>query len=161
MKALPVAGAAAYLVDAKTSLVATFGIIEDDILLATPGACHCWVQRDGYAIDFIAPVFRENLLAAGISHATPRKMFQWPLAATEDELTCDGTFSLFPDQERTRAMIQNFESTSSSGDLANACTHWYHRPPKRIAETMDMANNLGKVIRLRVSNKTAERSARR
>lgn len=33
VKALPVAGAAAYLVDDKTSLVATFGKIEDDIFL--------------------------------------------------------------------------------------------------------------------------------
>ena len=153
VKALPVAGAAAYMVDATTSLVATFGKIEDDMLVATPEAFHCWVQCDGFAIDFMAPVFRENLQAAGISHAIPRKMFQRPLATmanTEDELTGDGAFSLFPDQERTQAMIQNFESTASSGDLANVCTHWYRRPPKRIAETMDMANDLGKVIRLKL-----------
>lgn len=153
VKALPVAGAAAFMVDAKTSLVATFGKIEEDMLIATPEAFHCWVQCDGFAIDFMAPVFRENLQAAGISHATPRRMFQRPLAAmasTADELTSDGAFSLFPDQERTQAMIQNFEATASSGDLANVCTHWYRRPPKYIAETMDMANDLGKVIRLKL-----------
>lgn len=153
VKALPVAGAAAYMVDDKTSLVATFGKIEDDMLVATPNAFHCWVQCDDYAIDFMAPVFRENLQAAGISHATPRKMFQRPLAAmasTADELTGDGAFSLFPDRESTQAMVQNFEATASSGDLAKICTHWYRRPPKRIAETMDIANDLEKVIRLKL-----------
>jgi hypothetical protein len=153
VKALPVAGAAAYMVDAKASLVATFGKIEDDMLVATPEAFHCWVQCEEFAIDFMAPVFRENLQAAGISHSTPRKMFQLPLASmanTAEELTQDGAFSLFPNQERTQAMIQNFESTGSSGDLANVCTHWYRRPPKRIAETIDMADDLGKVTRLKL-----------
>lgn len=93
LTALPVSGAAAYMVDADTSLVATFGKIEDDMLIATPEAFHCWVECDGYAIDFMAPVFRENLNAAGMRHATPRKMFQRPLsemASSSAQLARDG-----------------------------------------------------------------------
>lgn len=150
-KALPVAGAAAYMVDAETSLVATFGKIEEDMLIATPEAFHCWVQCDGYAIDFMAPVFYENLRAAGISHAISRKMFQRRLAemaSSSAELTREGTFTLFLDSERTQAVIENFEAKASSGDLANICAHWYRRPPKRMSETLEMANDLGKVERL-------------
>jgi len=150
-RALPVAGAAAYMVDADTSLVATFGKIEDDMLIATPDAFHCWIECDGYAFDFMAPVFRENLQAAGIPHAIARRMFQRPLAemaSLSAELTCEGAFSLFPDSERTQAMIESFDAKASSGDLANVCSHWYRRPPKRISETLNMANDLGKVIRL-------------
>lgn len=150
-KALPVAGAATYMVDPETSLVATFGKIEDDMLISTPDAFHCWVQCDGYAIDFMAPVFRENLQAAGILSVIARKMFQRPLvsmASSWDELTDEGAFSLFPDSERTQAMIENFEAKASSGDLANICSHWFRRPPKRMSETQDMRNALGKVERL-------------
>ncbi len=151
LKALPVAGAAAYMVDSNSSFVATFGKIEDGMLVSSPEAFHCWVQCDGYAIDFMAPVFRENLQAAGFSSPIARRMFQRPLvemAESSAELDCDGAFSLFPDSERTQAMIENFEAKASSGDLANICSHWYRRPPKRISETLDMANDLGKVERL-------------
>jgi uncharacterized membrane protein (DUF485 family) len=64
--ALPVAGAAAYMVDAKTSLVATFGKIEDDMLVATPDAFHCWVQYDGYAIDFMATPIGGTRITIGL-----------------------------------------------------------------------------------------------
>ena len=151
LKALPVAGAAAYMVDSNTSLVATFGKIEDGMLVSSAEAFHCWVQCDGYAIDFMAPIFRENLQAAGISSPVTRKMFQRPLAEMVESsagLDSDGAFSLFPSSERTQAMIENFEAKASSGDLANICSHWYRRPPKRISETLDMANDLGKVERL-------------
>lgn len=149
--ALPIAGAAAYMVDADTSLVATFGKFEGDMLVATPDAFHCWIECDGFAIDLMAPVFRENLQAAGIQHTTARKMFQRPLsemASTSAELTREGAFSLFPDRERTQAMIANFDAKLSSGDLANVCAHWYRRPPKHMPQTLDMANDLGNVNRL-------------
>lgn len=151
LKALPIAGAAAYMVDSDTSLLATFGIIEDGMLISSAEAFHCWVQCDGYAIDFMAPVFRENLQAAGNSSVIARKMFQRPLtemAESSDELDSDGAFSLFPSSNRTQAMIENFEAKASSGDLADVCAQWYRRPPKRISETLDMANDLGKVERL-------------
>ena len=151
LKALPVAGAAAYMVDSDTSLVATFGKIEDGMLISSAEAFHCWIQCDGYAIDFMAPVFRENLQTARLSSPIARKMFQRPLdemAKSPAELDFDGAFSLFPSSERTQAMIKNFEAKASSGDLANVCSHWYRRPPTRISGTLDMANDLGKVERL-------------
>lgn len=151
LKAIPVAGAAAYMVDSDTSLVATFGKIEHGMLVSSAEAFHCWVQCDGYVIDFMTPVFRENLQAAGISSPIARKMFQYPLAEMVEssvELDSDGAFSLFPSSERTQAMIENFEAKASFGDLANVCSHWYRRPPKRISETLDMSNDLGKVERL-------------
>lgn len=150
-KALPVAGAAAYMVDTKTSLIATFGKIEADLLISTPDAFHCWIQCEGYAIDFMAPVFRENLRAAGTLSTIARKMFQRPLAemATSfDELTHEGAFSLFPNSECTQAMIEDFEAKASSGDLANICSHWFRRPPKRIPDTLNMGNDLGKIEHL-------------
>ena len=139
------------MVNSDTSLVATFGKIEGGMLVSSAEAFHCWVQCDGYAIDFMAPIFRENLQTAGISSPIARKMFQRPLvemAVSFVSIDSDGAFSLFPSSDLTQAMIENFEAKASSADLANICSHWYRRPPKRISETFDMANDLGKVEHL-------------
>lgn len=151
LNALPVAGAAAYMVRADKGLIATFGKREDDRLIATPEAFHCWVECDGYAIDFMAPIFQENLAAAGIQDAIPRRMFQRRVAertTSPADLAEDGAFSLFPDQKRTMEVMANFDARSTSGDLANLCAHWYRRPPKHISPTLDMANDAGDVRRL-------------
>jgi Protein of unknown function (DUF2026) len=153
LNAVSVAGAAAYMVDSDTSLVATFGKIEDGMLVPSGNAFHCWVECEGYAIDFMAPVFRENLQAAGILSPIARKMFQRPLAEmaeTSAELDSDAAFSLFPSSERTQIIIENFKAHAASGDLANICSSWYRRPPKRIAESLDMVNDLGIVERLKL-----------
>lgn len=151
LNALPVAGAARYRVGADKALAATFGQIEGDRLIATPEAFHCWVECDGYAIDFMAPIFPESLAATGLQEAIPRRMFQRrsaDMAATSAALSHDGAFSLFPDQQRTMEVIQNFDAKHASGDLANTCAHWYRRPPKKISPTLDVANGAGEVRRL-------------
>ena len=74
LKALPVAGAAAYVVDSSASRIAMFGKLEDEMLVSSPEAFHCWVQCNGYAVDFMAPVFRENLQSSGISWPIARNM---------------------------------------------------------------------------------------
>ncbi|MDD5177518.1 MAG: DUF2026 family protein [Sterolibacterium sp.] len=153
LSALPVSGAAAYLVDYKTSLAATFGKIEDGMLVAGSDAFHCWIECDGFAIDFMAPVFRENMQAAGIPNTIARKMFQRPLSEAVsllDDFTHEGVFSLVRDGERTQSMIENFDAKVSSGDLANVCSHWYRRPPKRIPETQGMADDRGGIEHLRL-----------
>lgn len=151
LNALPVAGAARYLVDADKAQLATFGQVEGDTLIATPEAFHCWVECDGYAIDFMAPIFSENLAATEKQHAIPRRMFQRriaEMAKTSAALTHDGAFSLFTDQQRTMDVMQNFDAKHASGDLANTCAHWYRRPPKKIPPTLDVANGAGEVRRL-------------
>lgn len=151
LNALPVAGAARYTVDADKALAVAFGQIEGDRLIATPEAFHCWVECDGYAIDFMAPIFREGLALTGIHEAIPRRMFQRriaEMAKTSDGLAVDGAFSLYPDQQRTMAVMKNFDARHASGDLANTCAHWYRRPPKNIPTTLDVANAAGTVQRL-------------
>lgn len=153
LDAVAVSGAAAYVVNAEERFVATFGKVEADTLVAVPDAFHCWVQCSGYAIDFMSPVFPENLLSSGFAGAVPRRMFQRPLAdississmASDPE---DGAFCLLPSQERTEAMVRNFSAKAANADLASICAYWYRRPPERIDEHLDMQNDLGAVARL-------------
>jgi Protein of unknown function (DUF2026) len=65
MDALPVAGAAAYAVGSDHAIVATFGNIENNELRTTPDAFHSWVECKGYVIDFMSPIFQENLQVRG------------------------------------------------------------------------------------------------
>lgn len=153
LNAIPVAGAAAYMVSEENSLVATFGKIEEDMLVSASDAFHCWVECDGYAIDFMAPVFRENLQSAGLLNTVPRRMLQRPLiqmVSTLSELTHEGSFSLARSIERTEQMHASFSAKHASSDLMNVCAHWYRRPPKRMSETLDMGNDLGEVVRLKL-----------
>lgn len=151
LNAFPVSGAAAYTLNAKTGFVAMFGAFENDRLTASPEGFHCWIECDGFAIDFMAPIFRENLRSSGLVLPVPRRMFQRPLdamASHEGQLVSDGSFCLIPDSERSQRMIENFNAVQMNGDLANVCLHWYRRPPKRIAEFFDVADETSAVTRL-------------
>src|SRR5438128_1410751 len=76
LNARAVAGGAVYRVEPETA--ATFGRVTQDNRLDEfdQAAFHCWVESDGVAIDFMAPVFRENLHGSGHESSAPRKMFQ-------------------------------------------------------------------------------------
>jgi Protein of unknown function (DUF2026) len=150
----PVGGAAAYMLDAKASLVATFGKIEHNMLVSAPDAFHCWVQCGGYAIDFMAPLFPDKLKAAGISAPISRKMFQRPLtdmASSFQDLAHEGAFALLPDARRTRAIPEYIEANACAADLAHICCHWYRPPPERISETLDIVDNIGQLEHLQLS----------
>jgi hypothetical protein len=156
-EAWPVAGAAAYMLDRQTSIVATFGKIEKNFLVSAPDAFHCWIQCNGYAIDFMAPVFPETLKAAGVSARIARNMFQRPIADSArfvPDLVDDRAFALLPDVGRTRAIFEYFEAHACAFDLVHICCEWYRPPPKRISETMDIADDLGRIERLRLGGPT-------
>jgi len=131
--ATPVAGTAVFLLDASESLALRYGS-EEQADGGLSGDFHCWVQCEGYAIDFMAPIFQESLAHGGHRHVVPRKMFQRALSAQAphvDELRREGDFALFPNKERTLDLTTNFSQLET--DLANVCIDWYRRPPKRMA----------------------------
>ena len=153
LNAFPIAGAAAFAVNADDSFVATFGRVEKGDLICATDAFHCWVDCDGFAIDFMAPIFQESFRASGHNATIARRMFQRRLtlmAPNLEELTHEGAFLLRPDAEHTKSVIGDFSTKHANTDLANICLYWYKRPPKRVAETLDMQDDLGNVTRLKL-----------
>jgi hypothetical protein len=80
IKAIPMAGAAAFLFDAHSDPknLWLFGWFENQVLVSANDAFHCWIEADGVVIDFIAPLFVETFRAAGSPSIVPRRMFQKP-----------------------------------------------------------------------------------
>ena len=152
LKAHAVSGGAAYAISDEDAVVATFGRVENSELTATPVEFHCWVECDGFAIDFMSPIFRENLQAARLTTAVPRRMFQKPLAAMSPTLpqyfSSEGMFHLAPSLENTETMIKNFDA--SKADLAALCVHWYRRPPTPMNEYLDIQDDLGRITHLKL-----------
>lgn len=155
LNAVPISGAAAYAVGVDNSLVATFGEIENNNFISTTDAFHCWIECEGYVIDFMSPVFQENLLFSGLKTAIPRRMFQRSRAAMSmfssfSEIFHEGAFCCIPSDERTVAMLKIFSDKPVNSDLANICRYWYRRPPKKIDHALDMRDDLGRVTHLKL-----------
>lgn len=153
MNAFPVAGAAFYLVSKDGSGALSFGVIDGDKVDSNSDAFHCWVQCDGVALDFMAPVFQELLVAAGHPMAVPRQMFQKDLArmcAGPNELKVQGDFRLEPNLALTRDLLQQFMNKAALSNLSQVCLDWYRKPPRELGTDLVMqgADGAGTTIKL-------------
>ncbi|WP_034293426.1 DUF2026 family protein [Herbaspirillum sp. RV1423] len=152
--AFPVAGAAFYLVSADSSGALSFGTLDGDKVDSNSDAFHCWVQCEGYALDFMAPVFQELLAAAGHPIAVPRQMFQKDLtrmSASPDALKALGDFRLEPNLALTRELLQQFTNKPALSNLSQVCMEWYQKPPKELGSDLVMQNAEGEGTKIRLS----------
>jgi hypothetical protein len=139
--AFPVAGAAFFLISKDGSGALSFGTLDGDKVDSNSDAFHCWVQCDGYALDFMAPVFEELLEDAGHPMAVPRQMFQKDLArmsASPTELSALGDFRLEPNLALTRELLQQFMNKPALSNLSQVCMDWYQKPPKELGTGLVM-----------------------
>lgn len=153
--AFPVAGAAFYLISQEGKGALSFGALgEDGAVSSNQDAFHAWVQCDGYAIDFMAPVFQELLAAAGHPIPVPRRMFQKDLgrmSASVAELAQPGDFFLAPDLALTRELLQQFMGKKALGNLSQICTEWFRKPPKAMPDDLALQGAEGEVSRIRLN----------
>ena len=152
--AFPVAGAAFYLVDRAQGAALSFGAIADDgVISSNHDAFHAWVQCDGYAIDFMAPVFQELLAAAGHAMPVPRRMFQKNLArmsASHTALAAPGDFFLAADLALTRTMLQQFMAKKALTNLSEVCLDWYRKPPRSMPDDLALQGAEGEISRIKL-----------
>lgn len=154
LPAHPVAGAAFYRLDDKTDFILGYGQITDTEVTCSNETFHCWIEVDGFAIDLMAPIFREALASYGHHEPIPRKMFQKPISAMSDwphTMVKEGDFFLQPSRERTAAVFENSMKTHWSSDLTNVCCHWYKPMPKSMQSAIKMGSNDGSITSMRLS----------
>ncbi len=155
--AFPVAGAAFYLINKEQSSALSFGVIDEadaTKVTSTSDAFHCWVQCDGYILDFMAPVFQELLAAAGHSMPVPRQMFQKELtrmATSSQALTEAGDFWLEPDLALTRDLLQQFMKKQALSNLSQVCVEWYQKPPKELSTDLVMQAQEGEGTKIKLT----------
>ncbi len=156
--ARPVVGAAFYRVDDKTGFTVAFGRLEHEAGLpkvsSDEDAFHCWIESDGIAIDLMAPIFQESVLAEGRPERVPRKMFQKQIqgmSASPYDLEKEGDFYFEPNPELGLGLIEGFMESKACGDLANVCHHWYRPNPKGIPSSLRMGSADGGARNIRLS----------
>ncbi len=151
--ARPVAGAAFYCVNGLERKVLAMASRDPNEELSSNSGFHCWTICNGFALDFIAPIFREAAPGDQFSDL-PRRMFQKSLSAMSDspeEFTQDGQFALFSNPELTRTLLADFERKAAHRDLVLICKNWFRRSPFRMNPLFKIHDNCGVVTSLRLS----------
>jgi hypothetical protein len=154
--AVPVAGAAAFMIDSEKNNVVGFGRPENGMFNSYDDAFHCWIEADGIVVDFLAPLFAESARGYGHDVAIPSKMFQKPrstMVASLDEFRRDGDFFLAPNPALSRQLFERFFQRVTATDLGNVCLTWYAKPPKKL-RPMKMINDLGEIEALTLRGPT-------
>lgn len=130
LNALPKAGVAVYQLD------------NDDgskIIVDEATSFHCWVEVEGWFIDFMAPSFSAFDITTENGLKVDSKMMQKPLSsmsASIEELKQAGDFYLAPQNAILADKYSVIKNTPVFGDLADVCSHWYNKPPKAIIDNM-------------------------
>jgi hypothetical protein len=152
LAAKAVSGAAVYCLNPELNPLA-FAKNLDGRLAAGLDGFHSWVECKGYAIDFLAPLFPENVAEIDSQAEVPRRAFMKPLSLMSSMLPqkgdAEGTFLLIPNEACEANMIETFCRTPISSDLQTICTRWYRRPPKKMDTEMLIRDDRGEVTKLK------------
>ncbi|AUC10329.1 MULTISPECIES: DUF2026 family protein [Agrobacterium] len=141
VKAVPKGGLAAYNLDGKVLLFADHR--DDGYVTGAGENFHCWIDADGWAIDFMAPAFADS--ARGLS--VPAKMFQRPLsamAASINDLGQSGDFFYRSEPEATARRFAEWHKQAAIGDMASVAANWFRKSPKQMAASLSVKDRDGK-----------------
>ncbi|WP_104422752.1 DUF2026 family protein [Methylobacter tundripaludum] len=134
LKARAVVGTAAFNLTGAEAIA--FATPEEDFVAIDKTNFHCWVEANGWFLDFSSLVFPE--IVASLGHQPcPRLMFQKPLsksALSLLELQSQGAFYCLPNDMLTLEKIAGFRSLQAYVDLIDICTNWYRKPSKPMAQ---------------------------
>lgn len=141
VKAKPKGGLAAYNLEGKHIL---FADQRDDGYVSGAGEnFHCWVEADGWVIDFMAPAFSDS--APGLFIHS--KMFQRPLssmAPSINDLSQSGDFFYRSEPDATSLRFADWRKNPMIGDLASLATNWFRKSPKKMQVSITVRDQGGK-----------------
>jgi len=148
IKATPRSGLAAYNLGGTLILFADHR--DDGHVTGAGDNFHCWVEADGWALDFMAPVFSES--ARGLS--VPSKMFQRPLSAMApsiNDLAQSGDFFYKSEPEAAALRFADWRKNAAIGELATAAAKWFRKSPKQMLTSISVDDQYGKNMHIPLS----------
>lgn len=148
IKAKPKGGLAAYNLGGTLMLFADHR--EDGHVTGAGENFHCWVEADGWAIDFMAPAFPQT--APDLS--VPAKMFQRPLSAMAagiNDLTASGDFFYQPEPDAMARRFADWHKHAAIGDLASVAAGWFRKSPRQMPATLSVSDRDGKARAIALS----------
>lgn len=141
LAATPKGGLAAYRLGDTTLLFADHR--DDGHVTGAGENFHCWVEAEGWMIDFMAPALPQtdgNL-------ALPSKMFQRPLAGMAQSINDLQTSGDFFCKHEPEAMARNFadwQKHAMIGDMATVAAQWFRKTPKQMPSYISIEEGTGK-----------------
>lgn len=131
LRAIPTAGAALFSLGGKPATVLTFAKLVRDELASDSSAFHCWLECDGWIVDFMAPMFPDNAAERGLSLRVPSRMLQLPRTNLTDRngLQRAGGIVLIPNPALTAELIVGMVRHRKVRDMAERCATWFRKPP--------------------------------
>ena len=106
-------------------------------ITSTNEGFHCWVEADGWLLDFMAPKFG----ALKRTEFTARsKMFQKPVADMAEHpnyMTRAGDFFLTHNSDLSESVLMPVVEHLGVQDLAKLCSQWFKKTPKKIQMSAD------------------------
>lgn len=142
--AQPKAGLAAYHLGSDEVLV--FGEQNGRVLTGEGNGFHCWVEADGWLIDFMAPAFSQ--IGEKMGQSIPSKMFQKPLSSMSpsiNDFKRPGDFYVVSTKETTIKHISVIMEKQVYGDLAEIAVQWFKKSPKKMIQSFPVADQSGRI----------------
>jgi hypothetical protein len=137
VKATPKGGLAAYNLGGDLILFADHR--EDGYVTGAGENFHCWVEAEGWAIDFMAPAFSQ----AARELSVPSKMFQRPLSSMASSLNAlaqSGDFFYKSEPEATARRFADWRKQAMIGDLATIAATWFRKSPKQMQSAISVSD---------------------
>lgn len=140
LQAVPKGGLAAYNLGGTVVLFADHR--EDGAVSGAGENFHCWVEADGWALDFMAPAFADAVKTTQV----PARMFQKPvsaIAASINDLRQSGDFFLHSEPEAMARRFADWRGQGLIGDLASVASQWFRPSPKKMQAALSLRDSAG------------------
>lgn len=140
--ARPRAGLAAFRFEGGDQVV--FGEMGEEGFTGEADSFHCWLEADGWVIDFMAPAFSQLNPAMPI----PAKMFQRPIsrmALDFDGLRSPGDFFLRSSDQSTAKHMSVLASRRAYEDMAEIAVQWFKKDPKKMLKSIGIGDQTGSI----------------
>lgn len=148
LKAKPRGGLAAYNLGGALMLFADHR--DDGHVTGAGENFHCWVEADGWAIDFMAPAFPQTAPEL----AVPAKMFQRPLSAMANginDLKQSGDFFYQVEAEAMSRRFADWHKHGAIGDLASVAAGWFRKSPRQMPASLSVSDRDGRARTIALS----------
>lgn len=140
-------GAAGYRIGPAGHEVMLFANLQPTGFQSDPDGFHCWLEVEGWAIDFQAPLFPDLM---GVP-SMPRKMFQKPLSYMNPELDVPDAFWYERNPELELHCLQSHFDKRANHDLGEICLTWYKPLPRKMLASIGIGNQYGDVNQVSLS----------
>lgn len=132
--------------------VLCFGEQSAEGLAGTEEGFHCWVEVDGWLLDFMAPKFGDLMKTEFTARP---KMFQKKhseMILHPNDMAHAGDFFLRHDQELADHILTPICEHLGMQDLAGLCSQWFKKTPKTIPMSAATVDQKGKTRPVKLSS---------